>query len=54
MSSLLIYPILDDLIGVAMVLGDDHTWHAGAYLEVHRYYHLSVTVDHQLNRVTAG
>ncbi len=74
-----LYPILDEfvlfLIGVAMVLGDDHAWHAGAYLEVvgrldlwelleerceetgpvvHRYYHLSITVDHQLSRVTAG
>ena len=74
-----LYPIFDDLvlflIEVAMVLGDDHAWHAGAHLKVvghldlwelleerceetglvvHRYYHLSVTVDHQLSRVTAG
>ncbi len=33
-----LYPILDDLvlflIRVAMILGDDNAWHAGAHLEV--------------------
>ncbi len=64
-----LYPILDGCFS-SEILGDDNAWHAGAHLEVvghfdlwelleagpvvRGYYYFPVTVDHQLNRVTAG